>query len=306
MPGTNDFQTVAAAAGANVVTQAQYLALTSLLADGLTSGIVNSAQLNKILRQSSFVSAAMAQIIANTGVNAADDGNLATFVTNFLAALGNSGMTRRAVFTSSGTFTVPANVTQIWVSGCAGGGGGGTGGGAGGTNVGSGAGGGGAGQSIQKSAYAVTPGASISITIGAAGTGGGAGGTGNGGSGTSGGNTTIGTLVTLNGGSGGPGGVNAPTGSCAGVAGGAGYPQGATGTDSGNDIYGSALGGSGASSPFGGGGPGGRGGTGGGVPASAAGGYGAGGGGGGGSYSAGSGNGGAGADGSPGFVTIEW
>jgi len=90
MPGTNDFQPVATAGGANVVTQAEYLALTSLLADGLTSGIVNSAQFNKMIRQATFVAAAVAQLVANSGANATDDGNLAAFVANLQQTMGAS------------------------------------------------------------------------------------------------------------------------------------------------------------------------------------------------------------------------
>ena len=90
MSGTNDFQPVAAAGGANVVTQAEYLALTSLLADGLTSGIVNSAQINKMIRQATFVAAAVAQLVANSGANATDDGNMAGFVAKLQQTMGAS------------------------------------------------------------------------------------------------------------------------------------------------------------------------------------------------------------------------
>jgi len=88
MPGTNDFQPVAAAGGANVVTQAEYLALTTLLADGLTSGIVNSAQLNKMIRQATIMAAMVGQLIADsTGQNATDDGTVATLEANLARAI---------------------------------------------------------------------------------------------------------------------------------------------------------------------------------------------------------------------------
>lgn len=203
-------------------------------------------------------------------------------------------------FTSSGTFTVPPNVTTLYISACAGGGGGGGSGSAsGGTS--SAGGGGGAGQSITKQAYTVTPGATISITVGSGGThgnGGAGGGSNPGAAGSAGGNTVIGTLVTLTGGSGGSGGSGP-----AGGAPGAGYPGGCYG----QDAAAGSFGGHGASTPLGGGGFGGRGaqntavGTG-----NAGGGNGSGGGGGGGCYTVSTSAGANGGDGAPGIVIIEW
>lgn len=211
---------------------------------------------------------------------------------------------RSQTFTENGTFIVPAGVTSIEVSACAGGGGGGSGGGAVGSNYGSGGGGGGAGESIQKKVFSVTPGQSIPIVRGTPGVGGvvnGAGAAGN--PGTAGGNTLVGSLVTLDGGDGGQGGASA-TSSPAGGSNGAGYPSGGAGNDGG--AAGLGAGGAGGGSPFGGGGAGGRAGANGGVSGGNSYGYGGGGGGGGGSYSPGTGNGGAGGNGSPGFVVIEW
>ena len=68
-------------------------------------------------------------------------------------------------FTSSGTFVVPAGVTQISVTAAAGGGGGGAG-------AGSISGGGGSGDAILNQAFAVSPGASYAVTVGAGGAGG--------------------------------------------------------------------------------------------------------------------------------------
>ena len=64
-------------------------------------------------------------------------------------------------FLTSGTFTVPAGVTKVtgWIA--AGGGGGGASGGNGG------GGGGGGGDAFAFTNYAVTPGAMISVTVGA-------------------------------------------------------------------------------------------------------------------------------------------
>ncbi|MBR8182082.1 hypothetical protein KDW54_06675 [Burkholderia ambifaria] len=221
-------------------------------------------------------------------------------------------------FTSSGSFTVPAGVTTIAVSGCAAGSGGGGGGGS--TNVtgtGAGGAGGSAGQSIQKVNYTVIPGSAITITIGAAGSGGSAGtSTANGGNSTAGGNTVIsgagfngGTAVTLTGGGASAGGAyfsnaGVPTG---GVPSATGYPQGSCGADGASGFNGNGIGGMGASCPFGGGGGSGRAGS-TGVSGLAAYGYGSGGGGGGGGYglSTGGSNGGPGGNGMPGYVLIEW
>lgn len=100
---------------------------------------------------------------------------------------------RQALYTSNGSFTVPAGVTKIYVSASAGGGGGG--GGSTGAIYGGG-GGGGAGETIMDVEYAVTPGQVIAITIGA-------GGAGSSSAAAAGGNTVIGSLVTLAGGGGG-------------------------------------------------------------------------------------------------------
>ncbi|MBR8351176.1 hypothetical protein KDX21_11415 [Burkholderia cenocepacia] len=221
-----------------------------------------------------------------------------------------------ARFTSSGTFTVPPGVTTLYVSGCAAGGGGGAG--AGNNNGqsslvgGGGGGGGGAGQSVIRQAFAVTPGAAITVTIGAAGAAGTGGVVGAGGAGGTGGNTTLtgGVSLTLTGGAGGSGGAavvsNAVGQGGGGGGGGTGYPNGSAGGD-GNYA---GLGGAGASSPFGGGGGSGRAAT--NTSAyqagSAAGGFGAGGGGGGAGYGQASTavTGGAGAVGTAGLIIFEW
>ncbi|MCK0554449.1 hypothetical protein KFO32_15475 [Pantoea ananatis] len=82
----NNFKAFATGANANVTPQADYENLAALLT-GFQSGKASSAQINKALRQASFVAAAVAQIIAGQGMDAKDDGNQAGFVTNLLAAL---------------------------------------------------------------------------------------------------------------------------------------------------------------------------------------------------------------------------
>lgn len=124
-----------------------------------------------------------------------------------------------AVFTSNGTFQVPANVNEMMITACGGGGGGG--GSAGGTtpvggdtNMTSPGGAGAPGESIFSQSYTVTPLGTITINIGSGGPGGpgGSANQGVGGNGTAGGNTTAsgaGLSITLNGGVAGGGGQTA-------------------------------------------------------------------------------------------------
>ena len=228
---------------------------------------------------------------------------------NGLANLGLS-KSRFAVVTSSQAITIPNWVTEIYVTASAGGGGGGGSGGS--TNLtGTGAGGqgGGSGEFVVKRKFAVTPGSTINVTIGAEGTGGIAGTPSiNGGNGTDGGGTVIGSLLTLNGGGGGHGG-DSFMGSVlpGGGAGGTGHPAGQDGQDGANTILGNGCGGNGGNSFFGGGAGGSRAGS-AGVDGKDAYGYGSGGGGAGGGYggSGGGSNGGVGGKGSSGIVIIEW
>jgi hypothetical protein len=102
-------------------------------------------------------------------------------------------------FFESGTFTVPEGVTKITVTACGGGGGGAS-------KLGVPAGGG--ADAIMDQVFAVTPGATLAITVGKGGKGGAAGAAG---AGSAGSNTIIGQLITLPGGGGngtpgGPGG----------------------------------------------------------------------------------------------------
>jgi hypothetical protein len=87
MAGTNDFQVFAGASGSNVITQPTYLSLAARTT-GFVSGIAQSAQLNKVWRQSSIVASMIAQfIVDNTGASATDDGTTAQLEQNFELAL---------------------------------------------------------------------------------------------------------------------------------------------------------------------------------------------------------------------------
>lgn len=84
---TNDFLVFAGAGGANVITQAQYVALLAETT-GFQSGIASSAQANKVFRQASIMASMIGQFIADeTGSNATDDGTIATLEANFILAL---------------------------------------------------------------------------------------------------------------------------------------------------------------------------------------------------------------------------
>lgn len=214
-------------------------------------------------------------------------------------------------FTSSGSFTVPANVTQIWVSGCAAGGGGGSSLATNSVSFVTGGSGGGAGQPVIRFLLTVTPGQVIPVTIGIGGTGGTAA-TNNA---TAGGNTQVGAggaLMNLGGGSPGlvgGGGTSFPS-NYGGPVGGAGYPGGSYAQDTNSFTATTAtggLGGQGASGPFGQAGPAGRGGASDNIPADIGYGYGAGGSGAGGAYiSIISVPGAPGAPGLDGYIEIEW
>ncbi len=88
MAAEQDFLPYAVGGSANVLSQTAYAALTTLLQNGLTSGIVPSNELNKIMRQPSIMASVLAQfIVAQTGQPAIDDGTTATLLANLLAAV---------------------------------------------------------------------------------------------------------------------------------------------------------------------------------------------------------------------------
>lgn len=83
---TNDFKAFATGASANVTSQADYEALAALLS-GFQSGKASSAQINKALRQSTSMAAVLGQFIAQAGLDALDNGNVSTLLTNFISSL---------------------------------------------------------------------------------------------------------------------------------------------------------------------------------------------------------------------------
>lgn len=84
----NDFLQFANGGSANVLSQSAYAALTSILQNGYSAGIAQSAQLNKTWRQSATMAAVLAQFIVNqTGQPAIDDGTMATLLANLTSAV---------------------------------------------------------------------------------------------------------------------------------------------------------------------------------------------------------------------------
>lgn len=84
---TNDFLPFAAAGGANVLAQADWLALAARLS-GYTAGVANSAQINKGLRQAAAVAAAFGQFLNDYGtLDALDDGNIGNLVRDFARSI---------------------------------------------------------------------------------------------------------------------------------------------------------------------------------------------------------------------------
>lgn len=232
----------------------------------------------------------------------------------YVDAAAGGGASKSQYFSSGGTFTVPSQVTLVWVTAWGGGGGGG-----GGCQATAGASGGGGGEIVYRYPVTVTGGQNITVTIGSGGSGGAyqtatcliS-------SGTNGSDTTFGSYVTAKGGiagygSGGAGGgVGGGDGGTEGVNGSRGiysaYTMGGAGGGGGSDSSGNAS--DGGPSPMyaggitthnvrrGGGGGGGFKGVGGNESTSAAANTGAGGGGG--SSGASGGNGGSGG------VIVEW
>ncbi|MCA8480254.1 hypothetical protein LGN35_20125 [Burkholderia multivorans] len=87
MATQNDFLPFATGPGANVMAQADYEALEALLT-GFQSGTAQSAQLNKVWRQSSIMAAVLGQFIVDlTGQDAVDDGTTATLLANLKMAV---------------------------------------------------------------------------------------------------------------------------------------------------------------------------------------------------------------------------
>lgn len=89
----NDFVPFAVGSGANVLSQPQYLALTSLIANGMVAGTAQSASANKVWRQSSLIAAAIAQLVVDViGLPMVDSGQVLPLESGILLALLSVGV----------------------------------------------------------------------------------------------------------------------------------------------------------------------------------------------------------------------
>ncbi|HGK4674540.1 TPA: phage tail protein [Kluyvera georgiana] len=106
---TNNFKPFATAANANVTSQADWETLPALLS-GFTAGKASSAQVNKAIRQASFIAAALAQYTANkSGLDVLDDGDLNGFIAKMSAAFGKDFQALDATLTALAGLTTGAN-----------------------------------------------------------------------------------------------------------------------------------------------------------------------------------------------------
>ncbi|HBT3586209.1 hypothetical protein [Klebsiella pneumoniae] len=123
---TNDFKAFATGNSANVISQADYLALAALVS-GFSSGKASSAQINKALRQSTVMASVLAQFISDSaGVDVLDNGNTASILANLksgMTALTPGRLLNVQVFTANGSVTKTAGAKK-WKIRVLGGGGG--------------------------------------------------------------------------------------------------------------------------------------------------------------------------------------
>lgn len=201
---TNDFLPFAGGAGANVLTQAAYVAQAALRSNGFSAGTAQSAQLNKVWRQSSIMAAALAQMISdNTGADVLDDGTTAAILGNLKNAVAGR-LIGVQVFTANGVYTPTAGTKSVVVEAV---GGGGSGGGAPATTSGQASAGAGGGAGAYAKGRFLSGFSGVAITVGAAGAAASAGGNGN-----AGGTSSFGALMSAPGGSGGVAGSAGSTG----------------------------------------------------------------------------------------------
>lgn len=86
---TNDFIGFASAGSANIMSQADYAAAAEQT-DGVQPGPASSALANKIWRQGANMAAALGRMIAAQGLNALDDGDIASLLISLTTAVQGS------------------------------------------------------------------------------------------------------------------------------------------------------------------------------------------------------------------------
>lgn len=106
---TNNFKAFALDPNANVTSQADWESLPALLS-GFTAGKASSAQVNKAIRQASFIAAALAQYTANkSGLDVLDDGDLNGFISKMGTAFGKDFQALDATLTALAGLATGAN-----------------------------------------------------------------------------------------------------------------------------------------------------------------------------------------------------
>jgi hypothetical protein len=105
----NDFKAFSVAGGANVLSQAEYEALAAL-STGFSSGKASSKEINKVLRQASFIAASLAQFVSDkAAADVLDDGSQSGFITKLTDALNNTSQPLDATLTALATLVGAAN-----------------------------------------------------------------------------------------------------------------------------------------------------------------------------------------------------
>lgn len=95
---TNEFKPFATGSGANVTPQNEWETLPALLT-GFSSGKASSAQVNKAIRQASFIASALAQFVSdNANLNVLDDGDIAGFTSKLKSAFAKQYLSRNNPF----------------------------------------------------------------------------------------------------------------------------------------------------------------------------------------------------------------
>ena len=106
---TNEFKPFSIAGGANIISQAEYEALAAL-STGFSSGVAKASEINKVLRQASFIASALAQYTANkSGLDVLDNGDLNGFITKMTTALGKDFQALDATLTAIAGLATGAN-----------------------------------------------------------------------------------------------------------------------------------------------------------------------------------------------------
>lgn len=122
----NEFLPFGTAANANVLPNADYLALPAR-SSGFSSGVAKSEQLNTVWRQASVIASVVAQFIAdNSGQDVLDNGNVTALKNSLeqaLSAQATGRLLNVRTFTASGTYTPTPGTKSIIVEGVGGGGG---------------------------------------------------------------------------------------------------------------------------------------------------------------------------------------